>query len=325
MLNKNNKLRTRDNSPITINKGDNNVFNISPIYNKTIVTNIINSIPPKSDFGDYRDALNSIETSTRTKFHIFSRFVNHMNKEKVVICNLFWNKNVYITSHINIFEFPENIEIGDFIVFKGQIYPYDRKNGTEDKGIKILEIIKTIKSEKTINIYDEEQCELDLDFINNLNWEDLEHFYYIQMNRIRSGIESNKYLYPEMFESILQTVYYEGTKEYDMVKDMLVLPQDKLNPDICKWICFIRYLICDIEIQSPFIVYTILCNVMKRKDSNKLNDKFDKNVRRYSIENICKYNIDLKLLMKEYFNRLGFYIKEYRILIGDLIDDEENE
>ena len=124
-----------------------------------------------------------------------------------------------------------------------------------------------------------------------------------------------------MFESILETIYYEETKEYEMITNKLSLT---LNYDIVKWTCFIRYLIVELDITSPFIIYTILCNLIRRKDGYKLNKKFE-NIRKLSFNNIKLLNLDIKKLMKNYMLSLNNYINQFKITIGEIVDDGENE
>lgn len=297
--------------------------NNSPIYNTTVVNNIINIIPKTKPEDDYRDALSAIRNQTRTRYHIFSGFVNLITEDKIVLCNIFWNKNIYVCNHVNIFDVPNDIVIGDFITFKGEIYDYTReKDKTEDIGIKICEIINKISPDKNIEIHEEDNNGCDILYLNNMSPENLEQFYFIQITKINSKLIYYPYLRSDIYEAILQTVYYECTKEYEMVKNKLNIDINEMTPDLCKWLSFMRYLIVDLDIISPFLVYTIMCTIIKRKSKNVLNRGYNKTVRKFSVDNFNMLSLDRQKLMAEYLHRLGFFIEEFKIIMGDKIKDE---
>ena len=157
-------------------------------YNNITINKIISSIPEKDKYITCRDILRSIVMNTRNKYHKFSGFVNTKNKNRLTLCNIFWNKNVYVSNHVNIFNSLENINVGDFIEFYGKIYEYDRANNTEDIGIQIIKITNKIKSDFTINI-DEQIDENDINvYIDNLSYDMLEWFYEIQITNIKNKL-----------------------------------------------------------------------------------------------------------------------------------------
>lgn len=71
-------------------------------YNYTTVYNIVSSIPDKDD--NFRSMLSGIEHETESPVHIFTGFINRIDLKlkKIVICNVFWNKDVYVCNHINV-------------------------------------------------------------------------------------------------------------------------------------------------------------------------------------------------------------------------------
>ncbi len=136
----------------TISNGSNNTIDNSitirdnNIYNYNIIQYIVNDSESRTNDG-FRNLLWSIFKNTKEDNHIFSGFINNINykHKKLYIVNVYWNNSIYATNHTVVkYESNEDICVGDFIVFKGIIDKYTRKNETKDIGIDNIEIIKKI-------------------------------------------------------------------------------------------------------------------------------------------------------------------------------------
>lgn len=327
----------RQNNSNTIkNKSDNNIFinkqnsdntiinnNITKKYDNRTIQKIIYSIPePDLDSDDtgvvYRDVLSCIVAQTREHLHIFKGFVNDITEKRLVLYNVFWNNNVYACSHINIFDFvaSKSINVGDYIVFLGEIYSYRRKKtNTEDMAISMLKL-KDITSFDLSTLHfkkEKYKCDVDYDFINKLSREDLYLFYNIQINKMRDAVEYSRLFSVEIYESILLSVYYEDTKEYDMFKERLhVINEENVEGSLCKWACFIRFLMCENKIISPFIIYTLLAVSCKRTLRTELNHLYNGRVRKFAMSNVKRFNIDKNEMMNKFNICFAKYIEEFK-------------
>ena len=133
----NNKIKAKE--IVNTNNGNGNII-VANNY-KQISYNIVNNIIKDSQSeskDEFRNLLWSLYKNTHTRKHQFYGFVNGINykKKKFYIVNLYWRKFVYATNHVVAF-YDNNcpVQIGDNIVFNGELYMYEREDGTEDIGI----------------------------------------------------------------------------------------------------------------------------------------------------------------------------------------------
>lgn len=290
-------------------------------YNKETLVKVFCNIPSRgTEIGvDYRDILPVIYNATKTKYHTFTGFVNSfiykkdsVTKKSAAICNIFWNHDVYVCNHIIVKSFLEDIEIGDFIEFDGIIYWYDRQNTSEDTGIEIMKINRIIKPDVNIDIHVEQPLNTGTDYIRILYdtpRDILYKFYKKQITRISLAVEDEQFFPSEMFISLLELVYYEDTKDYDMVKSELKMDKLGITPGFIKLTCFVRYLLYDCKIKSPFIVYTLLCYTASKKDSKEIvNRRFHSNILKFAMKNLNSLSINPDVLINNFFNSLCVYI-----------------
>lgn len=293
------------------NKIRNVVSNSYNKYNTTVKNTIIYNMPDKLIVTgqEGRNALASIYSQTEERQHIFTGFVNAIkyNKKKTVrkrvtLCNIFWNGDVYVADHVNVFENIDDLEVGDFIYFKGELRLYTRNENKcsgqlDDMGIGIVEIYKIMKPNLNINIHEQPPLSDKNYDVSNTPKDILYNFYQKQLTRIRLAVEDDPLYNPNMYTSILQTVYYEGTNDYNMVKKMLNMEIKDMTVRYVKLSCFVRYLVYDCGIHSPYIIYTILSYFSLDKDSDKrMSDIYYMNINRYSIPNFKTFNVDLEKL-----------------------------
>lgn len=254
-----NGLVCRDVNNSTMNNliGDNNQLNI---YNYNVIQYVINDSESRTNDG-FRNLLWSIFKNTHEDNHIFSGFVNNIEykDKKLYVANIYWNKRIYATNHTVLY--PGNVNDfnkGDFIIFKGKIDNYRRKDGTKDIGIQNIKLVrKQVFPELTINHYDKEQ--IDLDYLKSLDSDLLLHIFDIQFRRIGIKIEKYKDISPDMYKSILFNIFYENRKEQDMICTRLnILDGNKDILKLVEWIMYIRYLVCEVNMISPYMVYNML-------------------------------------------------------------------
>lgn len=148
---------------------------------------------------NYRDMLCAIHLKTRTVYHKFTGFINKKCDRKVYLCNIFWNKKVYVCDHVVIFNKPEcinKLEVGDYVEFIGEIENYTRsKSKKEDMGLKILNIIKVTKPNLKVEVapvrsmYYETQ---DISYLTKLSNDQLNALYQDQLSSI--GYASTRFL-----------------------------------------------------------------------------------------------------------------------------------
>lgn len=277
-------------------------------YNYKIKNTIIYNMPEKliSTGQDNRGALASIFSQTGTRTHIFTGFVNAIKynkkktvKKRVTSCNIFWNGTIYVSNHINVFENFDDLEVGDFVSFKGELRMYTRdKNkyeyNSDDMGIGIVEIYNITKPNLNITIHKELPLEDTVYDISNTPKDILYDFYQKQITRIRLAVENEPLYNPNMYLSILQSVYYEETNDYNMVKNMLNIEMNYLTVRYVRMACITRYLVYDCKIHSPYIIYTILCYLsLSRENIPTSNKIFYYNVNNFSINNFNTFNIDI--------------------------------
>ena len=325
------KIINESNNNHIINQGDNNNIYAPVNYNYTIIQNTINNITYLE--GGFRNLLWSIFGTTHDDEHIFSGFVNHYDNKtgKMYIENIFWNKYIYATNH-NVCSFktlPEGVNIGDFIVFKGKIDNYKRRNKTNDVGIDEIQIIKIIKldnNEKKFNIPISGVSKEDLEYFNNMPDEKLRDYYDIQKRRIATYLEKYPDLIVEMYESILFTLFYQGDKEEDMISCRLQILDKNINLlEISKWMSFVRYLIEDKGIVSPYKVYNILLWAMKNSGRRITGDyNFISQLSlRNKIIDVSKNSINQYLM--ESIISTADYIHEFKSINGEVLDEyDEN-
>lgn len=250
----------------TISDGSNNhidnsiVIKDNNIYNYNIIQNVINDSKCVNDDG-FRNLLWSIFKNTHEDNHVFSGFVNNIDikHKKLYVANIFWNKRVYATNHSVLY--PENIiEFikGDFIIFKGKIDNYTRKDGSKDIGIENIKLIKKVKFPNLTIKCCEKEC-IDLSYLKSLTYEELRHLFDIQVRRIGSKIEKYIDLTPDVYKSILFTIMYENSKEQEMITTRLnILDGNNDLLKLAEWIMYIRYLVCEVNMISPYMIYNML-------------------------------------------------------------------
>lgn len=229
-----------------------------------------------------------------------------------------WKRRTYVCNHIYVFNNIRNLEVGDYVRFVGTITPYTRgKDNSEDIGIKIVEITNIIKPEKYITFVELNSNDLynpnRSGYLANLSYNELALFYDRQITKIKYVVETNGIYSIEIYEAIIQTVFFEATKEYDMYKNNLMMDDCEITPDYVKYVCLVRYLTCECNIISPFMIYTLLCLITKRPKKKILNPHFYYN-RQHSIKNAGEFNItefkihDMNLYSIPYLNK---YISEF--------------
>ena len=306
-------------------------------YNR--VCNAVSKIPDMDD--SYRGMLAAIENETHSSYHKFSGFINHIDLRKNVgvVCNIFWNNDVYVCNHINdIGEKPEDpsifnnikhreitlympnfdVKVGDFIIFKGKITSYYmRRNGTEDKGIEMEDILDVIHHTEIL-------CPdilIDTDksyhyILDNMNKDMMKRFYEIQINRIRVSVEGSKYFKSEMYEAILQTVLYEGTREHNMIKNQLRLTINEMDKQLVCGVALLRYLVTELDrCHSPHIVYSFMNRILKPRNNNKPT-YYDKAVRKFSDYEYTYYDDNyVEFIKSQYKIALNYYLKEFDDII----------
>lgn len=309
---------TIDNS--IVNNSYNTTNNIENKYTCNNVYNIMTNISDRKLSHDYRDMLDEIFRETNDLDHIFTGFINAKDNKKIVVCNLMWKKRIYVCNHINIFEGDfDNLQVGDFIRFKGRIKYYTRKKSEiPDVGLKLLNVSHLIRCDENIQfagydkneIYDQSKNR----FLYRLTHNELALFYEKQLTNIRFYIERSGLYTVDMYLSIIQTVYFEGTKEYEMYKNRLDIDDCDITPDYVKYVSLVRYLICECNINHPFIIYTLLCLITNRPNNKKLNSGFYI-IKKYAINNSIYLNITSNYIfdMKSKYNiYLNKYIDEFR-------------
>ena len=314
----------QNNSTITNSTIDNST-NINNSYNTNIenkytcnnVYNIMANIPDRKLSHDYRDMLDEIYRETNELNHIFTGFINFKNNNKIVICNLMWKKRIYVCNHINIFEGDfDNLQVGDFIRFKGRIMYYTRKkSGVPDIGLKMLSVSHLIRCDENIRFVG---CDKNVvynpsknRFLDRLTHNELALFYEKQLTNIKFCIERSGLYTVDMYLSIIQTVYFEGTKEYEMYRNRLDVDDCDITPDYVKYVSLVRYLICECNINHPFIIYTILCMITNNR---KLNSNFYY-IKKCSADNLMYLNMtsnDITDMIFKYNVYLNIYINEFR-------------
>lgn len=319
-------------------------------YNYTTVYNIISSIPDKDD--NYRSMLSGIEHETESPIHFFTGFINHidLNMKNVVICNIFWNRDVYICNHINVrlgkymfknidfnnldnvhvnekdvlLSLPGNVEdlkVGDFILFKGLIYTYGYKNkeGKFNKGIRLEEVIDVVRGCEVIipykiPVYDKSKYG-DV-VIDEMSFELIQRYYDIQINRIRFSLEPTKYYNVQMYEAILQHIMHKGEKEHDMIKNQLRLNEEEFNDELIIGVSLLRYLVTEFDLtHSPYTVFTYM-NVLMKPYSKIKNPIYEKAVRRYSEKALSLKNTDILMwITLQAQNALNHYMREFTDIV----------
>lgn len=301
----------------TITKNCNN--NITKNYDNKTVNNVIYNIPEKdNNIGSYRDVLPAIFAQTRNDIQLFKGFVNDIKNNDIVLYNVFWNKNVFTCSHVHVFNnrYGDIINVGDFIEFTGEINKYTRGNGSKDVGIDIMKIRNIVHPDLTNIKFTSEYRSINITFryLTKLSKENLLWFYQIQLDTIKNSLKYCRTYCFEMYLSIFLSVYYEDTKEYDMYKEKLdIVTEDNIDADICKWICFIRFLICDNNILSPFVVYTLFSATFKRGDRT-LDPKYNGRTRRYALNNLKTIfdGVDRQDMRNKFDLSLLGYIYEFK-------------
>lgn len=306
-------IGTMDNSTTYDNR---TITNIENQYTFNHIYRVINSIPEDPFIHDYRDVLYEILRVTQKTDHVFTGFVNAKRDNKIVVCNLIWKRRLYVCNHVNIFNGDfDNLEIGDFIKFKGRIEPYTRKKSQiPDVGLKLLSIEHVIPCEKNITFTPYTKQGLynayNINYLSKLSHNELALFYERQLSKIKYVVESNGIYSIEMYLGIIQTVFFEGTREYKMYKERLDVDDCDISVDYVKYVCFVRYLICECDIQSIFTIYTILCTITKRKKNAILNPDFYSGVRKFAVKNADKLNLSYD----DTHNMIGYakmYLSDY--------------
>ena len=83
-----------------------------------------------------------------------------------------------------------------------------------------------------------------------------------------------------MYKSILFSILYDNEKEDDMISNRLnILDGNKDLIKLIEWMMYIRYLVCEVNMISPYMIYNMLLNTF--------------NQNRNSISNDCEYYIEL--------------------------------
>lgn len=329
----------------TLSNIDKSITNIKKyIYNYNVVYNVVSNIPDKND--GFRGVLSSIENATHKPQQIFSGFINYADTRynKVVLCNIFWNNNVYVCDHINIKQGKDmlsgididdtknirqrdilihlggvsNLRVGDFIVFKGFIYsyPYNNEPGRFNKGIRLEKIIDVVHRTDDLHSYVLESYEKDSfnsNIISSMSQELLKRYYDIQLNRIRILLEPTKYYTIEMYEAILQTVVYEGTRELVMIKNQMQINIDQMDDKIFIGVSLLRYLVTVLdEKRSPYVIYTYMNKILKPKKGESISPTYNKFNRKFSEYGVFIDDNDfVSYLKKQFYIEMNNYIDEF--------------
>lgn len=330
---------------------NNKTHNDNRKYNYTTVYNIVSSIPDKDD--NFRSMLSGIEHETESPVHIFTGFINRIDLKlkKIVICNVFWNKDVYVCNHINVMlgkymfkdidfdnldlknidtrkvnlSLPgdiEDLKIGDFIVFKALIYSYGYKNsvGRYNKTLRLQKVIDVVRKPEILipcRIPQYANNGFDGDLINDMSIDLIQRYYDIQINRIRLSLEHTKYYNSAMYESILQHILYKGTKEHSMIKNQLRIDADDFNNDLTVGVSLLRYLVTEFDItHSPYIVFTYMNVLMRYNNPNKKDSYYERTVRRYSEKGLYAYGDNhIRWLTTQAYNAYMHYMREFTDII----------
>lgn len=99
--------------------------------------------------------------------------------------------------------------------------------------------------------------------------EELRHLFDIQVRRI--GIKIEKYidLTPDVYKSILFTIMYENSKEQEMITTRLnILDGNNDLLKLAEWIMYIRYLVCEVNMISPYMIYNMMLIILN--NTNKI-------------------------------------------------------
>lgn len=325
---------SNSNNPKIINSNNTyNTYKYNIVYGNRDINAIVNLIPEKDNKIDYnyRDMLGAIHLKTRSVYHKFAGFVNKKQGErKLYLCNIFWNKKVYVCDHIVIFNKPDcvkKLNVGDYVEFIGEIESYTRKESNkEDIGLKMLEILNIVKPNLKVNIIPVSSKYYEpapLSYLERLSNDQLESLYQEQISSI--GFACTRFLtenYPiEVYIAMMQSVYYEVTREYDMIKDRLEIDVDKIDANFVKFSCFTKFLVCDNRILSPFVVYNILCCTIKRNPNKILNDKFYNNIKRCAEFNVKQMGIDISNIL----NNFSIYLSNVVTSVKTAIDHTYDE
>ena len=288
------------------------------IYNYNIIQYVVNDSESRSNDG-FRNLLRSIFKNTEEDSHIFSGFINNINyrDKQIYLVNVYWNKRVYATNHVVLF--PKDVtkfEIGDFIVFKGIIDKYTRgknKNKTKDIGINDIELIKNISfPELNIETYDREF--VNFDYLKSRSQEELIHIFNIQMNRIRIKLEKFIDISPNVYESILFNIFYENTMEQDMITTRLnILEGNKDILQLTEWIMYIRYLVCEVNMISPYMIYNMMLIILN--NTNKIRtEAFQYYIAIAKRSNFIS-NLKYDIINNSFSHYLNKYIEEINTIL----------
>ena len=280
------------------------------IYNYNIIQYIVNDSESRTSDG-FRNLLWSIFKNTEEDNHIFSGFINNINyrDKQIYLVNVYWNKRVYATNHVVLF--PEDIskfEIGDFIVFKGIIDKYTRcknKNKSKDIGINDIELIKKVTFPE-LNIEEHEQTKIEFNSFKKLDKDTLIHIFNTQLAYIQIHNKDYVDLCSDLYKSILLNIFYENSKEQDMIHTRLnILDGNDDILQLTEWMMYVRYLVCEVNMISPYMVYNMLLLTLN-ENRNSISNDYE-----YFIELAKRNKLISTFKLRKINESFNYYLNKY--------------
>lgn len=312
----NNKIKAKE--IVNTNNGNGNII-VANNY-KQISYNIVNNIIKDSQSeskDEFRNLLWSLYKNTHTRKHQFYGFVNGINykKKKFYIVNLYWRKFVYATNHVVAF-YDNNcpVQIGDNIVFNGELYMYEREDGTEDIGINNMDIITNTHIDELPNLsIIDKDITIDSCFLNNLDSIELRQIFNNQYSYIGITLENKPQINPDMYKSILFNIFYESSKENDLIINKLdILDGNTDLSELTKLSIFIKYLVVDKNVSHPYHIYNIL--LLLKSEIYGINTTNFNRYKRIAINNKVVSPIYVMNIFKEFLLYYNVYIEKLKVI-----------
>ena len=319
----NNKIKAKE--IVNTNNGNGNII-VANNY-KQITYNIVNNIIKDSQSeskDEFRNLLWSLYKNTHTRKHQFYGFVNGINykKKKFYIVNLYWRKFVYATNHVVAF-YDNNcpVQIGDNIVFNGELYMYEREDGTEDIGINNMDIITNTHIDELPNLsIIDKDITIDSCFLNNLDSIELRQIFNNQYSYIGITLENKPQINPDMYKSILFNIFYESSKENDLIINKLdILDGNTDLSELTKLSIFIKYLVVDKNVSHPYHIYNIL--LLLKSEIYGINTTNFNRYKRIAINNRVVSPIYVMNIFKEFLLYYNVYIEKLKVIFKEVGKD----
>ena len=154
---------------------------------------------------------------------------------------------------------------------------------------------------------------IDSCFLNNLDSIELRQIFNNQYSYIGITLENKPQINPDMYKSILFNIFYESSKENDLIINKLdILDGNTDLSELTKLSIFIKYLVVDKNVSHPYHIYNIL--LLLKSEIYGINTTNFNRYKRIAINNRVVSPIYVMNIFKEFLLYYNVYIEKLKVI-----------